>query len=539
MKKPVVKFTNVFKTYSMFKKKSDKLLEILSLKKSGKSFSALSNVSFEVFEGETIGIIGINGSGKSTLSNLLAQVTPQTSGDIYINGETSLVAISVGLNNQLSGLENIELKCLMHGLTKEQIKKITPDIIEFADIGDFIKQPLKSYSSGMRSRLGFAISAHIQPDILIVDEALSVGDSTFYKKCLNKFDEFKKQGKTIFFISHSLSQVRNISDRILWLNFGKVKMFGDKVEVAKKYSNFIKWFNELSKQDQRKYRQKMLSNQMNVKDSVYQDLKVSRSRRHPKKKTKKKISFVLQIGILFFLFLYSILLMFVDYPVKAIKDNFETPIKGNTQKIEENDSANEPIVEVNESGYITEKKAIIYKDADLEEKITEVPFASKVNIIEEINGLAYKVNFEENVGFIQPEIVDIMDDKEIKKSSITIEDLLPMFPRQFKESYSFFLTFLNTGYDELKGNLHGLTDEYMDDFGRTILEYDNVSYIFNKSNNSVAIQLNDVMMSETVLTEAIAKSALASNDGNLYYLSTKAYGIYIDIENDSITFKLN
>ncbi|MCM3742051.1 ABC transporter ATP-binding protein [Oceanobacillus luteolus] len=264
-----VEFKNVYKAFEMHAKQKEKLLELFSIerRKQRKEFVAVKDVSFKVYEGESVGIVGLNGSGKSTISNMLAQVIQPTSGEITINGETNLIAISAGLNNNLTGLENIKLKCMMHGMNDEEIDRLTPDIIEFAEIGDYIKQPVKNYSSGMRSRLGFAISVHTDPDVLVIDEALSVGDSTFAQRCLEKMDEFKKRGKTIFFISHSAAQVKSFCEKAMWIHYGEMKMIGSSDEVQKEYQKFISYFNKLSAKEKKEYKAKMLSSQISTVDN--------------------------------------------------------------------------------------------------------------------------------------------------------------------------------------------------------------------------------------------------------------------------------
>ncbi|WIY61168.1 teichoic acids export ABC transporter ATP-binding subunit TagH [Bacillus arachidis] len=256
-----VRFHNVTKKYKMHSKNSDKLKDILYPGGFGEDFYALRNLEFKAQQGDVIGIVGVNGSGKSTMSNLLAGVTPPTSGEIDVKGKVALIAIAAGLNNQLSGRENIELKCLMMGLSKARIEKITPEIIDFADIGKFIDMPVKKYSSGMKSRLGFAISVSINPDVLVIDEALSVGDQTFADKCLQRMNEFKEQGKTIFFVSHSLGQVKKFCTKALWLEYGEIRDYGPIEEVMPKYESFLKEYKAMSKEEQQKFKKEAMEKQ--------------------------------------------------------------------------------------------------------------------------------------------------------------------------------------------------------------------------------------------------------------------------------------
>jgi len=249
---------DVAKKYKVYDSQKERMLDLVSPKGHGREFFALNGVDFEADKGDVVGFIGINGSGKSTLSNILAGIVPESRGDVQVNGQTALIAVAAGLNEDLTGRDNIELKCLMLGFSRDEIKELEPDIIEFSELENFIDMPVKSYSSGMKSRLGFAISVNIDPDVLIIDEALSVGDKAFAEKSLKKMMEFKDQGKTMIFVSHSIGQMKRFCNKILWLEFGRVKAFGEVRDVLPLYESFLSKWRSMSKDERNDYRQKVM-----------------------------------------------------------------------------------------------------------------------------------------------------------------------------------------------------------------------------------------------------------------------------------------
>ena len=233
-----IRVKDLTKKYKLYQKRSERLANVLGKEKNIKEFYALKGVSFEINKGECVGIIGHNGAGKSTLLKLLTGVAFPTSGKIEINGRlASMLELGSGFNPELTGMENIYFNGSLNGLTKEEIDGKLKDILEFADIGNFIEQPVKNYSSGMFARLAFAVAINVDPDILIVDEILSVGDVGFQVKCMEKFNEFKKKGKTILYVSHGLGTVKKFCDRAIWLQKGEVVDDGNSVIVVERYYN--------------------------------------------------------------------------------------------------------------------------------------------------------------------------------------------------------------------------------------------------------------------------------------------------------------
>lgn len=234
----VIDIKNLSKVYHIYDKPSNRLIQMLSFnrKKYFREFWALKNASFQIKKGETLGIIGRNGSGKSTLLQLLCGILNPTNGTINIKGRiAALLELGSGFNPDFTGRENIYLNATLLGLSNEEIKSRFNSIVKFADIGNFIDQPVKKYSSGMTIRLAFAINAHVDADILIVDEALAVGDIAFQAKCYSLLSDLKKSGVSFILVSHDVNTLRNISDRVLWLNAGKVHMYGDKRSVLDAY----------------------------------------------------------------------------------------------------------------------------------------------------------------------------------------------------------------------------------------------------------------------------------------------------------------
>ena len=234
---------DVTKVYKLYNKPKDRLFDAFGLlrgKRKPKLNRALDGVSMEIKKGETVGIIGTNGSGKSTILKIITGVLSENSGDVEINGRISaLLELGAGFNQQYTGIENVYLNGTMMGFTDEEIKEKLPEILEFADIGDYVYQPVKTYSSGMFVRLAFAVAINIDPEILIVDEALSVGDVFFQAKCYAKFEEFKRKGKTIVFVSHDLSSIAKYCDRVYLLNKGKMLGTGSPKEMIDLYKRVL------------------------------------------------------------------------------------------------------------------------------------------------------------------------------------------------------------------------------------------------------------------------------------------------------------
>ncbi len=237
-----IEVKNISKMYKLYDNKSDRFKEALGLtkKKCYHEHFALSDVSFNVKRGETVGIIGINGSGKSTILKIITGVLQPTDGELKVDGRLSaLLELGAGFNMEYTGIENIYLNGTMMGFSREEIDKRLDSILQFADIGEFVHQPVKTYSSGMFVRLAFAVAINIDPEILIVDEALSVGDVFFQVKCYHKFEEFKKMGKTILFVSHDLGSISKYCDRVILLNKGKKISEGMPKKIVDEYKQIL------------------------------------------------------------------------------------------------------------------------------------------------------------------------------------------------------------------------------------------------------------------------------------------------------------
>lgn len=241
-KNTAIKVQNLTKTYKLYTKPIERLKESLHpfKKKYHREFHALNDVSFEIKKGETVGIIGKNGSGKSTLLKIITGVLTPTSGKVMVYGKISaILELGAGFNPEMTGLENIYLNTSINGMNKAQTDKKIDEIVAFAELGEFIHQPIKTYSSGMKARLAFAVSINVEPDILIVDEALSVGDAAFSRKCFAKMEEIRAKGATILFVSHSEGSIVSLCNRAIWISNGNQIIDGTPKLVTGLYMKHI------------------------------------------------------------------------------------------------------------------------------------------------------------------------------------------------------------------------------------------------------------------------------------------------------------
>lgn len=235
-----VRAAGVSKHYDMYRRPADRLVELLTRRPHHVVFPALEGVSFEVEKGETVGIIGQNGAGKSTLLKLLCGVTRPSSGTLSTTGTiASILELGTGFHPEFSGRDNAALNAAILGLTPAEVRERLPAILEFSELGAFIDRPVKTYSSGMYMRLAFSVAVNVDPEILVIDEALAVGDGHFQKKCVDKIRDFQEAGRTILFCSHALYYVSSICRRTLWLDQGRLMRYGPSLDVVHDYETFL------------------------------------------------------------------------------------------------------------------------------------------------------------------------------------------------------------------------------------------------------------------------------------------------------------
>ncbi|MGG1071872.1 teichoic acids export ABC transporter ATP-binding subunit TagH [Priestia megaterium] len=543
-----VKFQQVTKKYKMYNKQIEKVKDLFWNRGKGEYHYALNNISFTVDEGEIVGVIGLNGSGKSTLSNLIAGVTMPNEGTVDIKGSASLIAIGAGLNNKLTGLENIELKGLMMGLTKKQIQEITPKVIEFADIGKFINQPVKTYSSGMKSRLGFAISVNIDPDILVIDEALSVGDQTFTNKCLEKMNEFKENGKTIFFISHSLSQVKSFCTKALWIHYGHVKEYGDINEVADQYGQFLKEYNKMSKEEREQFREKqlnefshgLLNNGTSVsedtgehsKEKAAESLSLSRSKRigtkrksvSGKKNFAKKVLLPAAAVILLGSAGYAVYAaQSASHAAKQTESKTQSSASGTAQKKQQAGKV-----------VINTKTAFVREDPDLESNQKAVlSFGEIYQVLQEKKDPAEDIKWvklnagQGKEGWVSSALLTPYTEQQSGLTNKNINSLDSLVQSKYNISMDKLLSPLSETQQNLMGNQAlSLTNQYESNDG-TLLNYGSVQYV--ALNNMITeVSLRNVDEDTEDILSLLKKKPLFINDKEgLYFYQSKNYYIKV------------
>lgn len=244
----IIRIDGLSKKYNLYEKPVDRLKEAISVTKKcyHREHIALNDITIHIKKGESIGFLGKNGAGKSTLLKIITGVLQPSSGTVEVGGKiAALLELGAGFNMEYTGRENIFLNGTMMGFTRQEMEKKADAVIEFADIGEFIDQPVKTYSSGMFARLAFAVSINVEPEILIVDEALSVGDTRFQIKCIDKMKELKEQGTTILFVSHATEQIKRFCTRAIWMDHGSMKMDGEASEIVDLYENHMKFGMEI------------------------------------------------------------------------------------------------------------------------------------------------------------------------------------------------------------------------------------------------------------------------------------------------------